>query len=431
MPWPGRTATDMQLRDSHPEHRSEHVWPFAELGWPESPDAKAVRCGTHRVRSFVETWDSLRPNLAPAGITRVANVTGLDDIGIPVMMVCRPNARTVAVSQGKGLSPDAARISGVLEAIEIFHAEELEPTSEPATATAMAQEASILDLSALPLQTPESWVDRERRIAWIDGIDLVSGEHRAIPYECVQMGRVAPSVRMFASTSSGLASGNTHMEAVSHAVCELVERHAAVTWHELPTAVRRTTGVDLGTVEDLSCRTLIDHFAQAGVAVGVWEITSEIAIPAFACYIAQRFTRHARWPRPAAGFGCHPSRDVALARALTEAAQSRLTHISGARDDMTEDQYRDASRPAFTRAVLDFIDQSSLRDFADAPTWDSSTLGADVEWELAQLTQASVREVVVVDLTRSDFCIPVVRVAIPCLRIPRFTSAAHIERVGA
>jgi ribosomal protein S12 methylthiotransferase accessory factor YcaO len=31
--------------------------------------------------------------LAPVmGITRVANVTGLDSVGIPVVMVCRPNS---------------------------------------------------------------------------------------------------------------------------------------------------------------------------------------------------------------------------------------------------------------------------------------------------------------------------------------------------
>ncbi|TGV60738.1 hypothetical protein EN803_38435, partial [Mesorhizobium sp. M2D.F.Ca.ET.160.01.1.1] len=45
----------------------------------------------------------IRPHWARMGITRVANVTGLDRIGIPVVMVCRPNARSLAVSQGKGI----------------------------------------------------------------------------------------------------------------------------------------------------------------------------------------------------------------------------------------------------------------------------------------------------------------------------------------
>src|SRR5215467_3082672 len=59
------------------------------------------------------------------GITRVANVTGLDCIGIPVVMVCRPNARSLSVSQGKGIDLDAARASGLMESIELFHAERI------------------------------------------------------------------------------------------------------------------------------------------------------------------------------------------------------------------------------------------------------------------------------------------------------------------
>jgi ribosomal protein S12 methylthiotransferase accessory factor len=37
----------------------------------------------------------------------------------------------------------------------------------------------------------------------------------------------------------------------------------------------------------------------------------------------------------AGGSGLHPNRDVALARAICEAAQSRLSHIHGGRDDIT------------------------------------------------------------------------------------------------
>ena len=59
------------------------------------------------------------------GITRIANVTGLDTIGIPVVMVCRPNSRSVAVSQGKGLTLAAAKASGVMESVEGYHAEHI------------------------------------------------------------------------------------------------------------------------------------------------------------------------------------------------------------------------------------------------------------------------------------------------------------------
>src|SRR5262245_66558882 len=49
---------------------------------------------------------------------------------------------------------------------------------------------------------------------------------------------------------------------------------------------------------------------------------------------------------PAAnGYGCHPDRDVALSRALTEAAPSRLALIAGTRDDLLPAYYRSSPDP--------------------------------------------------------------------------------------
>ena len=54
----------------------------------------------------MKRWHGSSPIRAPFGITRVANVTGLDRIGLPVVLATRPNSRSVAVSQGKGTSLD-------------------------------------------------------------------------------------------------------------------------------------------------------------------------------------------------------------------------------------------------------------------------------------------------------------------------------------
>ena len=51
--------------------------------------------------------------MAPMGITRLADVTGLDNIGIPVFQAIRPNARSLSVSQGKGVSLEAAQASAL------------------------------------------------------------------------------------------------------------------------------------------------------------------------------------------------------------------------------------------------------------------------------------------------------------------------------
>ena len=72
-----------------------------------------------------ETVSRLRPHFPRLGIVRMAEVTGLDRIGIPVWMAVRPNSRTLAVSQGKGISAAHARASAVMEAAEIAVAEDI------------------------------------------------------------------------------------------------------------------------------------------------------------------------------------------------------------------------------------------------------------------------------------------------------------------
>src|SRR4029077_10358873 len=84
---------------------------------------KVLREGTHRSQNVEVTLKHVLALAPVMGITRVANVTGLDSVGIPVVMVCRPNSRSLAVSQGKGIDLASARASGLMEAAELYHAE--------------------------------------------------------------------------------------------------------------------------------------------------------------------------------------------------------------------------------------------------------------------------------------------------------------------
>ena len=70
----------------------------------------------------------------------------------------------------------------------------------------------------------------------------------------------------------------------------------------------------------------------------VWDVTSDIRISAFVCDIPSTGDDTLRRFR---GAGCHPNRSIALARALTEAAQIRLTYISGNRDDLPSSDYEE------------------------------------------------------------------------------------------
>ena len=90
------------------------------------------------------------PFMPAMGITRIANVTGLDRIGIPVVMVCRPNSRSIAVSQGKGVTLDAAKASGLMESIEAWHAERIELPLKLAGSSDLSVNHRLIDIERLP-----------------------------------------------------------------------------------------------------------------------------------------------------------------------------------------------------------------------------------------------------------------------------------------
>ena len=86
---------------------------------------KRYTVGTHRVFAPAETLARMQPHMKRMGITRLANVTGLDRVGVSVVMAVRPNSRSVAVSQGKGVDLDAAKASALMETVETWHAENI------------------------------------------------------------------------------------------------------------------------------------------------------------------------------------------------------------------------------------------------------------------------------------------------------------------
>jgi len=122
-----------------------------------------------------ETIARLRPLIPRMGITRVANVTGLDRIGIPVVTVCRPNARSLAVSQGKGVDLDAATVSGLMEAAELYHAEHVELPLKLGSQAELQSSHRFVDIDRLP-HVAGGRFHRDLVTLWVEGRDLVTDE---------------------------------------------------------------------------------------------------------------------------------------------------------------------------------------------------------------------------------------------------------------
>jgi YcaO-like protein with predicted kinase domain len=387
-------------------------------GVRRDPGIKAYRDGTHRTTSPASTIERLLPLMASMGITRIANVTGLDRIGVPVVMVVRPNARSIAVSQGKGLDLDAARASGLMEAAEIWHAERIDLPLRLCSYEELSRTQPVVDVLALP-RVEDGCFGPALRLLWIEGRDLLSNRTLWLPYEMVHVDFTLPlpsGSGCFPASSNGLASGNHLLEAIVHGICEVIERDATTLWHRLDMPARASTRMDLRTVEDEACREVVGRLEQAGFAVAAFETTTDVGVPAFCCAILDE-------GRPQAhggiGAGCHPARAIALLRALCEAVQVRMTYISGSRDDLEAKEYQRATmaqRLRGLRALMRTGDGG--RAFAEVPDRDFPSLADDLDWLLERLSAVGVREVAIVDLTRPEMGLPVVRVVIPGLEAP-------------
>lgn len=379
---------------------------------------KAYRSGTHRTVAPAETLVRVRPLMPLMGITRIANITGLDRVGIPVVMVCRPNSRSLAVSQGKGVDLGAAKASGLMEAVETFHAETITLPLKLGSFRELSRSHALANVAALP-RAAASPYDDDQPLLWIEGQDLISGSPLWVPYEVVHTNYTlprGPASGWFPANTNGLASGNHILEAVSHGLCEVVERDATTLWKHGSERSKRQRTLNLDTVDDDACRAVLDKFDRADIAVKVWDTTSDVGIASFYCLVMGRGDDAAD---PEFGGGCHPAREVALLRALTEAAQARTTYIAGSRDDFSPEDYLPTLRTRRLRACRALMDAHvPVRDFQDVPTWEADSIRDDVSWTLQRLQTAGVQQVVVVDLTKPELGLPVVRVVVPGLEGP-------------
>jgi len=361
------------------------------------------------------------------GITSIGDITGLDRIGIPVAVAIRPNSRSVSVAQGKGLDMPQALTSALMEACENYHAEEIGPCRR-ATYAELAANATVVDPATLCPSVRH--FDADRPILWTEGFDLLRRELCWVPAEIVYSDYTpAQPDGYFVAGSNGLASGNHLIEAVNAALYEVVERDAVALWLARPILERAHYVLDPASIDDTDCRMLLDKYDAAEIVVRICNVTSDIGIPAFLCEIRDFTLSDPTQLSRFHGAGCHADRGIALARALTEAAQTRLTYIAGVRDDLSPAEYHDDLSPAEYRKypgrtrgseVLEALFDAIARTktpvlFKDVPSFVADDFRDDLLWALGRLATAGLERAIAVDLTRVEYGISVVRLIVPGL----------------
>lgn len=299
--------------------------------------------GTIRAADPEDTLVRARRAAAAHGVTRLADVTDLDSVGLPVWQAIRPLGRSLSVSQGKGASHTLAAISALMESVEIDHAETHALDSEIIPLAGYVALADAVPLTGLPLLL-DGRMDPEGAIEIIETRRLRDGAAALLPRAMVDLDFTIdfPGSELLVRSSNGLASGTGDVETLVHAICEAVERDNVSSWY-LDHALRPETSatrLDPATIDDRWCLEQIERLRAAGLDLLVWRAEGRIDIPTFVASIVDS-GGVTPYRQRASGYGCHLDPGIALSRAINEAAQSRLTAITGSRDDTTWAHYTD------------------------------------------------------------------------------------------
>lgn len=377
---------------------------------------------THRTCAPEATLERIRPLLPAAGITRMADVTGLDRIGVPVVLSMRPNAVTLANASGKGFTRTAAMVSAAMEGIELQFAEDFTGLDVAdghgsmlhASYRELERDGLVCPVEHLPL-TLHSVFDPDAPEDWVLGFDLIGQRAMAFPYACVGMrsGYFRDRSRFsFQVGSNGLASGNVFLEAVCSALAEVIERDA-VTCMNLRSDGRlvHEQPVDVGAAGYDSVNELIDRFKRTGMTPIVFDCTADTAVPTYVAYLLDDLEPDTGVFR---GYGAHLHPEVALVRALTEAVQSRGVYIAGSRDDLLALEHRRLRRFGAERA-LDAMARADLPAVRTPPSAAGASFEEDCATMLERVRAAGVDHVIVFDLAPPGLPVSVVRVVAPGL----------------
>ena len=328
-----------------------------------------------------------------------------------------PMARDLTTHMGKGVTAQAARLSCLMEAVERLSAEAPpKPPTRASFSTLGNSDCAALDPRCL---SPNQF-DADQTLSWLPGNDLRTGSRVMLPADMCLSPPVDGLIRV--PDTNGLASGNTRTEALIHALCEVIERdcagrHAfADLYGEADDPFPRPRHIDPGTLPK-SVAPMATRIVDAGLMLSVEDLTGDVAVPVLRATINDhRFpTESGPDLRIFPGLGCDPNAHVAVSRAITEAAQSRLAIIQGARDSFNR---RPAAQRTETQARrAEILNPPTLVDFATVASTRFEDILDELDHVLRALDAAGFDSAFFTDLTRADIGIPVVRAIVPGLSL--------------
>jgi bacteriocin biosynthesis cyclodehydratase domain-containing protein len=253
--------------------------------------------------------------------------------------------------------------------------------------------------------------DPSAKIEWSPVWSLRDETIRYLPTSLLYFFYRGPGYQHHAD-SNGCAAGNTVAEAIVQGFLELVERDAyAIWWYN---RLQRPE-VDLGQFDDPYIRELKSQLAETGRRLWVLDITSDLGIPSYVT-IAQWMEKSRELVE--FGSGAHFDARIAVLRAMTELNQFLSIGLMGARDQSPSTQEsNDGGLPPFRLQDHPYLTPRGAA--AVRPDPGSKFGGLDTREQVTACMNIAKRaglDFLVLDQTRADIEVPVVRVTVPGLR---------------
>lgn len=335
-------------------------------------------------------------------------------------------------SSGKGKSDTQSRASGFCEAVErysgIFQGDEPRKRATLAELGDLAihpekclhfseyQYNNREELNAQGSAAAYRWIPHrfnpEQAIDWTPVWSLTEQKHKYVATGICYYNYPQPdNTRFSKADSNGNAAGNTLEEAILQGFMELVERDAVALWWY--NQIRRPE-VDLSTFDEPYFLKLQQYYQKINRELWVLDLTADLGIPAFAG-LSRRTVGSSE--RVSIGFGAHLDPTIAILRALTEVSQLGL-ELDKIPDDKLTGESKDwmlgvtlASHPCLAP------DKSQpVKTASDYPKSWSDDIYTDVMACVDTAQKAAGLEVMVLDQTRPDIGLNVVKVIIPGMR---------------
>lgn len=408
-----------------------------------------------RIISVEETIKTILPVSSSIGITRLADITNMDILGIPNFSAVLPGTEDyIWVYSGKGPTRMDAKASALMESIERYSS--LPSGNRKKMIQGSYKELSKVSKTLHPSNVVEPMIleyDDEMIMDFLSGYDLINNERILVPAPLAlfRYSPKPPAINPFAyHHTNGLASGNVLEEAICHSLCELIERDAtslaelnasALPYNFLRTMTKylsdnglqidpvdgtqfvdddsKYPDVDISNIDFKPISNLVKKFNDAKIPLIIKDITSPIGVPTFNASSIEWITED--YGYLAEGHGTHPDARIALLRAITEVSQTRAANIQGARDDLRKISYGNSNSDE--KKTWQFMKSKNTIQFLDIKSFINDDILDDINFILSRLVSNGLKQVIVVDLTNPQIMIPVVRTIVPGLETFKITKA--------